>query len=287
MERRIFCVSLMVFGSSLFLLAGTASAHGARAKAAGTETTTCAVHSLSSFTEQGEGAEASTVGDVVEVECNPEEYSSGQKVRVSAHQLFSRCKGKLTWVTPTDKVTTGETVTLTVDDDGNATVAAIAGGGCGSGESLISAHLLEVPYETVSTAFKVLPPTTTPPGVMALPATQVEDDVHSSVETIIEAEFPSKYAEKTIHISAEELFSRCQKAPHMVVIGPKGTPLDSAEGSIAKVKLDDNGNAFVLVLGDSSCASGPTVIEADLETTPFTTYTTTFEVLSPRPTPPF
>ena len=52
------------------------------------------------------------------------------------------------------------------------------------------------------------------------------------------------------------------------------------------VELDDNGNAFVIAIGDASCAPGSSLIEADLESKPFTTFTTEFTILSPRPTFP-
>ena len=36
-------------------------------------------------------------------------------------------------------------------------------------------------------------------------------------------------------------------------------------------QLDNNGNVFVLLIGDSSCFPGTSLIEADLEDKPFTT----------------
>jgi hypothetical protein len=53
---------------------------------------------------------------------------------------------------------------------------------------------------------------------------------------------------------------------------------------VTKIALDNNGNAFVIVFGDKSCAEGTSLIEADLESKPFTTYTTQFTVEGPRPT---
>ena len=50
------------------------------------------------------------------------------------------------------------------------------------------------------------------------------------------------------------------------------------------VQLDNNGNAFVIAIGDSSCAEGASLIEADLEAKPFTTFTTNFLIEAPRPT---
>jgi hypothetical protein len=291
MEGRKVWVAIVALFASMFLLVGSASAH--RAHAAGSPTELCKVTSLPSFVDQGEGPLASTVGDIVNVECNPEIYGAGQKLKITANQLFNMCKGKITWITPVDVTSTGPGVTLTLDDDGNATVALIAGPGCSAGESLIAAHELEVPHETVTTVFKVEPPHSTPVGVKALTPPQgaaiplgseVEDDVNSAVATIFEVEFPAKYAQKTVHIADEELFSACGEKPHMVVIGESGKTLPNKEGSVTKVPLDNAGNAFVVVLGDKSCAEGTTLVEADLESTPFTTKTTEFTVLSPRPT---
>ena len=51
-----------------------------------------------------------------------------------------------------------------------------------------------------------------------------------------------------------------------------------------KVKLDDDGNAFVVALGGPSCASGETEVEASLEKAPYTTYGSIYTVLAPKPT---
>ena len=50
------------------------------------------------------------------------------------------------------------------------------------------------------------------------------------------------------------------------------------------LQLDNNGNGFVIALGDASCRPGSSLIEADLEEKPFTTVTTNFMVESPKPT---
>jgi hypothetical protein len=54
------------------------------------------------------------------------------------------------------------------------------------------------------------------------------------------------------------------------------------EETLRAIQLDNNGNGFALLIGDSSCASGRSLIEADLESSPFTTSTADFTVLSPR-----
>ena len=244
---------------------------------------TCVVHSLPSFTAQGEEATAATVADVVEVECNPNVYGTGSKVKITASQLFSRCEGKLTWYVPNpfrvERNRLGITVTL--DADGNATVGLLAGPGCAAGESLVAAHMEEAPFQTFTTSFTVLPPHNTTPGVIALPGAQVEDALSSSVATIIQVAFADG-SEKRVHIASEELFDRCRRAPHLHLIRMDGAEevTDEATG----IELDNNGNAFVIAIGDGSCAEGPSLIEADLESKPFTTLTTTFTVQPPQPT---
>ena len=49
------------------------------------------------------------------------------------------------------------------------------------------------------------------------------------------------------------------------------------------VRLDNDGNAFAVVLGGGSCAAGSSLIEATLEQAPYTTYTGTFTIEPPTP----
>jgi hypothetical protein len=168
-------------------------------------------------------------------------------------------------------------------------VALIAGPGCEAGESLVSAHMEQEPFETFTTSFTVLPPVTTPPGVFALPGTQVEDAASSAVAAIIQVEF-AHGAEKRVRIGSEELFARCRVQPKLrwfqMVPGNEGAEVSEVSGvsEVTGVTLDNDGNAFVVVIGDSSCAEGPSLIEADLESKPFTTFTTTFTTQPPQPT---
>ena len=99
MDRRKLCVGLMVMASSMLLMAGTASAHGS-AKAQAAEGSTCAIHSLPSFVAQGEFSTQATAADVIEVECNPFLYGTGSKVTVIASQLYSRCNSDISVVHP-------------------------------------------------------------------------------------------------------------------------------------------------------------------------------------------
>ena len=289
MDRRKVCASLMVMASSLLLMAGTASAHGAATTTAA-EGSTCAVHSLPSFVAQGEFNTAATVADVIEVECNPFVYGTGSKVTVTASQLYSRCNGQITWY-PADAgeaLNDGRSVELTLDADGNATVALIAGPKCQAGESLMSVHMDEGEYNSYTTSFTVLPPNDAPMGITALPSHQVEDAETSSVATIIEAAFPGQ-AEKYVRVGSEELYRRCGVSEHLVwvtesrgvTVGPELT-FEGLQGD--SLQLDNNGNGFVIVFGYASCAPGTSLIEADLEEKPFTTLTTNFTVESPKPT---
>jgi hypothetical protein len=284
MKSRNLGVGVVALVSSLFLLVGTASA---RATAVTTTTSnTCVVHSLPSFTAQGEFTTTATVADIIEVECDPTVYGTESKIKITASQLYSRCKGKLTWFVPNPySRSEGRGVTVALDADGNATVAVLTGPACEAGESLVSAHMEEEPFETFTTGFSVLPPVTTKPEVSVLPAKQVEDALSSGVATIVEAEFAGG-SEKNVRIAAEELYARCRVAPHLRWIRMNGVE-ETNVSEVREVQLDNDGNAFVIVIGDASCAEGPSLIEADLEAKPFTTYTNPFTVEAPRPTPPF
>ena len=284
MDRRKWCVGLMVLASSMLLMAGSASAHGS-AKAQAAEGSTCAVHSLPSFVAQGEFSNQATAADVIEVECNPFLYGTGSKVTVIASQLYSRCNSDISWYIPNPyAVSSGRSVELTLDADGNATVALIAGPKCQAGESLVSVHQDEGEYNSYTTSFTVLPPNDTPLGVTAMPSHQVEDAESSAVATIIETEFPGS-SESYVRIGSEELYRRCAVEPKLRWITESGQEYAAtSEVNDGAVQLDNNGNGFVIAIGDSSCRPGSSLIEADLEEKPFTTVTTSFLVESPKPT---
>jgi hypothetical protein len=169
---------------------------------------------------------------------------------------------------------------VTLDNDGNATAGLFGGPGCAPSTSLITASMDAPPFTTVYTRFTILPSHNTTPGVFALPSREVEDEITSNVATVIQVEFPSVYAEQYVTIHSPELFARCGVDPHIVWIGANFL----VAGPKAIVQLDNNGNAFVMALGTSSCASGTSTIIADLSSAPYTTYMTTFTILSPRPT---
>jgi hypothetical protein len=287
MERRNLFAGFAVLVISSVLLAGavagSASAHKVSKKtAAGADPPTCIVGtSPKAFTAQGEFGEASSVATIVEVSC--ETVYAFHKVKLSSQELYNRCKDSMSWSeAPEFEPTEGPSFTIGLDGEGNGSAVIWAGPGCASGESLVSAHLVEAPYTTVTTAFTVVAPKVTTPGVTVWPSTSVEDNILSSVETIVEVEFPPVYAEKNVNISDEQLFAQCGVAPHLEWIGPDEDVLGVGVEGVTKVKLDNDGNAFVVLLGGPSCASGPTEVEASLEVAPYTTKTTTFTVAPPE-----
>jgi len=284
MDRRKLCVGLAVLASSFLLLAGVASA---RTGPAVTAPGTCKVVSLPSFIAQGEFASAATVGDVIEVSCDPYTYSQGGTVEVIASQLYDRCNHDISWYQPNvqgggDETSYGRSVTLKLDVDGNANVGLIAGPKCMVGTSLITVDETEAPFETYTTAFEVLPAVNTAPGLTMEPSSQVEDQESSGVITIAEAEF-SRASEEHVRIGAGQLYDRCQSDDHLNIIREDRYKAWNVSELTNAIELDNNGNGFVLLEGSDSCAEGPSLIEADLESSPFTTYESTFTVESPRP----
>jgi hypothetical protein len=287
MDRRKLVAGLMVLAASMLMLAGTASAHNAvvPAGAAPTAPAECKITSLPSFVAQGEFETNATVADVIEVSCNPEQYSAGAEVTIVAAQLYSRCH-ELTWYDANDqgygyKTGSGPSFQVHLDVDGNANVALIAGPNCMVGESLISVDENEPPFNTFTSAFKVLPAVDTTPGLYLTPSEQVEDAYSSGVITIAQAEF-KEASEAYVRLGYEQLADRCQNDPGARLINEHRYEYVGNEETTRAIQLDNNGNGFALLVGDSSCASGPSLIEADLEQAPFTTFASDFTTLSPR-----
>ena len=87
---------------------------------------------------------------------------SGRTVEFSDPQLFDRCTGGVTWVGADGVVLgTGKSVTTTLDNNGNAFVAALAGPSCASGDTLAQVDLVGPPGTTFTTDFVVLSPRVT------------------------------------------------------------------------------------------------------------------------------
>lgn len=299
MERRNLLAALAVLALSLFVLSGTAFAHTTRHKratqhSAGVDETpspeTCVIHTLpNSFMDQGEFGTASSVADIIEVECEP--VYAEQSVKISATELWSRCDDKLYWTTPTKPFyfsSSGPSFTVELDNAGNATAVVLGGPSCAAGQSLVSAHLETAPYTTVTTGFTVLPPKVTESAVTASPESKVEGEEYSDVATIVQVEFPPVFAEEPVDINAAQLYARCKEDYRLdwAVMSPSGPTVLATHSEEATVSLDNDGNAFVVLFGNYSCAAGPSLIEASLENAPYTTMTTTFTVEPPRSTFP-
>lgn len=297
MDRRKLVAGLMVLAASMLMLVGTASAHKTVAGVAPAVTGgngECGIKTLPMFVAQGEFDESATVADIIEVSCDPETYSAGAEVTIVAAQLYSLCH-EISWYDPNNQeegftTGSGRTFRVKLDVDGNANVGLIAGPNCHVGESLISVDENESPFNTFTSAFKVAPAEDTPQSLQMLPSSQVEDAYSSGVITIAEVEFPGQ-SESYVRVGFGQLYDRCEVDPKLHVItedkydyGSDPGWQDNGELTDA-IKLDNNGNGFVLLAGDSSCSPGPSLIEADLESSPFKTLSENFTVESPRVRP--
>ena len=84
-----------------------------------------------------------------------------KRVDINAEQLYARClvAPHLIWVGADAKVLgEGESVEVTLDNDGDAFVVALGAASCASGDSEIEASLAEAPYTTYTTNFTIIPP---------------------------------------------------------------------------------------------------------------------------------
>jgi len=275
--------SVTLGAAGLLICAGLAApTMAANAAQVGGQGSTCVVNaSPNDFIESGLGAEDSSVAFIITVGCRP--TFSEQYVEIHTPQLFNACQGQLRWYasTSTAAVASSKDFEIQLDDDGNATAIVLGGPSCAASWDLIEADLTVAPYTTATTRVHIAPPVSTQPDVFAFPASQVEDSITSSVATIFAVEFPSVYSEHQVEISDAELYDSC--AGHRITwILPNSTTF--TYGKSVTVTLDNNGNAFVVALAGPSCASGTTLVQAELVGPPYKTLTTQFTVLSPRAT---
>jgi hypothetical protein len=257
------------------------AAHGASAGPP-----TCVVSAApNKFIETGLGSGASSVAFIIIVECQP--VYSEQTVEIHTPQLSNACQGRLSWYSATSAtdtttpVPTGDSFDVTLDNDGNATAVVWGGPSCAASVDLIEADLTVAPFTTATTQVVIAPPVSTQPGVFAFPGAEVEDATTSSVATIFYAEFPSVYGERHVEFSDAQLYDQC--GGRIIWVGADQEILATNTKSVTTM-LDDNGNAFVVALAGPSCATGPSLIEADLIGPPYITLTNTFTILSPRVT---
>lgn len=290
------------------LMPGVAMAHGTvvSPQDEAPESANCVIHTLPGVMRQGEFKHVGEVGDVVEVECDPAVYPGGTPVEIGDAQLFSRCSlsgGTITWVDPNEfstgveKTSTGRETVVELDGNGNANVALVAGPNCAVGDTVVSAHTQtgngNTTVESFAAGFAVEAAKPSPEGVTVMPSTQVEDEGSSSVATLVQVESGS--TEAKVRVAAPELFSRCEVPPHLTWLRANGEVIagikELAGGTATEptgeeaLKTDDDGNAFVVVLGTSSCKPGKSYFEVDLEESPFTTEEPSFTILPPQATP--
>jgi len=236
------------------------------------------------FIEAGLGSQASSVAFIITVECDPT-YSE-QAVEIFTPQLSNACQGHLTWYSATPAadtipIPTVDSFDVTLDDDGNATAVLWGGPSCAASTDLIEADLTVAPFTTATTTVVIAAPVSTRPGVWAHPGAEVQDATTSSVATIFYAEFPSAYGERYVQFSDAQLYDQC--GGRSTWVGANDHIITTNTKSVT-TQLDDNGNAFVVALAGPSCATGTSLIEADLVGPPYITLTNSFTVLSPRPT---
>ena len=111
---------------------------------------------------------------------------------------------------------------------------------------------------------------------------QGEFSTSSSVADIVSVECEEVYAEHYVTISANELYSRCNKDLYW----SEAAPFDPTSSKPSyTVRLDNDGNGGAVLSGGPSCAAGESLVAAHLDEAPYTTVTTSFTVLPPRPTP--
>jgi hypothetical protein len=246
---------------------------------------TCTVSAAPyAFIETGLGSQASSVAFIITVEC--QQVYSEQTVEIYTPQLSNACQGRLTWysATPaadTTPVPTADSFDVTLDDDGNATAVVWGGPSCAASVDLIEADLTVAPFTTATTTVVIAAPVSTRPGVWAHPGAEVEDATTSSVAVIFYAEFPSAYGERHVQFSDAQLYDQC--GGRITWVGADDQILTTNTKSVTTT-LDDNGNAFVVALAGPSCATGSSLVEADLIGPPYITLTNQFTILSPRPT---
>jgi len=254
----------------------------------------------------------SEVHTVIQVETSPS--YAGDAVNIASTQLSATC-GTLTYedlqipgggnnANPvTLNVSTTGSISSILDDDGNATVVA-DGTDCAPGSDTIEADLVSVPFYTALNTITVAPPNVTTAGITGFPqiagvAQEVETgdtltSGDSNIYAVFYVETNPVYAEQTVEIDSAQLDSRCIKGwvwePGNALgvglgVGYSGPIFGVGlnTGPEPSTILDDDGNA-VFVFKGVSCASGLSVVTADVLAGSHLTYTSTFTVDPPAPT---
>jgi hypothetical protein len=239
----------------------------------------------------------SNMNAVIQVETSPS--FAGDQVVISSSQLIGSCSDlffnsaqAVPGGTSEGNIfyTTNTPITVTLDDDGNATVEA-NGYACAPGSDIIEADLAVAPYYTAVGTLTVSPPVVTTTGVSAYPATsgtatggEVETgDTTSSGESDVYAVFYVEtdpvYAEQPVQINDNQLVDSCGGGFDWFDSFTEITDSQTAP----ETTLDDDGNAVFVFVG-SSCAATTSDVVADVLAGSHPTYVTSFTVLPPQPT---
>jgi hypothetical protein len=234
-------------------------------------------------------------------------------VTISSQQLVSSCAknsvvfDSVATAAGTPAALTGgdttalDTITVILDDDGNATVG-LTGINCAPGSSVIEADLDVAPYLTALTTLVANPPVVTAPGLTGYPNNEVETgdtsglSGDSDVYAVFYVEDSPVYAEQEVEISSAQLESRCglgwiwlpgnggTDVPAVTAPVPGTTKLETAPpAAAAETELDDDGNA-VFVFNGASCAAGDSQVIADVLAGTHDTFTFDYNIDPPAPT---
>jgi hypothetical protein len=247
----------------------------------------------------------SNVDSVIQVESNPS--NAGSLVTISSTQFTAHCPGAANnpiYVTilngtPLAPITGTNSITVPLDNDGNATVGVDALN-CAPGSVLIDASLDAPPFSTAVTKLIIVPPQVTPPGVHGFPANEVETGDGgtgmgpfgaSDVYAVFLVETSPVYAEQMATITSDQLTQRCGLGfgwfdsgsfPAVVVSGANGSTGPGSSGNVVEQPIDNDGNAEFQFFGASCAAGKSTVIAEILAGGP--TYSTQYNILPPAVT---
>jgi len=295
--------------------AGSGSGSGSGGATGGSSPTITVSATPNPLVETGQ----SEIHAVIQVSTDPS--YAGDAVLIDSSQLDGSCSGPI----PDGAVNTGpvtgvtffsisapggtpeapagfaHSISVVLDDDGNATVIVDASD-CAPGSDVIAADLEAAPYLTALTTLVANPPVVTAPGLTGYPNNEVETgdtsglSGDSDVYAVFYVEDSPVYAEQEVEISSAQLEARCglgwiwlpgnggTAVPAVTAPVPGTTMLETATpAKAAETTLDDDGNA-VFVFKGASCAAGDSQVIADVLAGTHDTFTFDYNILPPAPT---
>jgi hypothetical protein len=288
--------------------AGSGSGSGSGGATGGSSPTITVSATPNPLVETGQ----SEIHAVIQVSTDPS--YAGDAVLIDSSQLDGSCSGPI----PDGAVNTGpvtgvtffsisapggtpeapagfaHSISVVLDDDGNATVIVDASD-CAPGSDVIAADLEAAPYLTALTTLVANPPSVTTAGVSGFPASppgEIETgdtaaSGESDIYTVFYVETAPVYAEQPVTIFSSQLQDRCGdgwswvpgNAPQGQLAIDYSTSNSDAPGT-AETTLDDDGNAVFVFYG-ASCAAGDSSVIAEVDAGSHPTYVTTFTVNPP------